>query len=244
MATGDKIVGGLGLDTLNAVVQMASALNNSPASAITPITTGVEQTLYTALSVNNRVLPGSLDTAEVVNINAKSETGLTKVGSVQSDASLFIQNLTTLTDTGVYADRRNTSEITVRMDHSGNDRAANVESNLTVLFDNDYLTSGSVNTNRLEIRAANNLPLKDSNLPLTNFTSVAFKVAGVDVVTFIPAAVQGESGLTAYATLKTLIEAQLVKQGITGVVVNLLPQETTVFSISLAGNPQWQRGQD
>ena len=235
LATGDKIVGGLGLDTLNAVVQMASPLNNGPESAIAPITTGVEQTFYTAISTSNK---GLLDNNEIVNINAKFETGLTKVGSVQSDASLFIQNLNTLTDTGVYADRRNTSDITVRMDHSGNDRAADAQSNMTVLFDNDYLTSGSVNTNRLEIRAANNVPLKDSNLPLTNFTSVAFKVNGVDVITFIPAAVQGESGLTAYATLKTLIEAQLVKQGITGVVVNLLPQETTIFSIALAGKAQ------
>ena len=205
LATGDKIVGGLGFDKLVAVVQMASALNNSPASAITPITTGVEETTYTALSVNNTRL---LDAIEIVNINAKSQTGLTKVGSLQSDASLFIQNLTTLTDTGVYADRRNTDAITVRMDHSGNDRAADAQSNMTVLFDNDYLKSDSTSTTRLEIRAANNLPLKDSNLPLTNFESVAFTVNGVTVKTFIPAAVQGESGTTAYATLKTLIEAQ------------------------------------
>lgn len=81
-------------------------------------------------------------------INAKDMLGLDKIASVQSDASLFVTNLTTLTDTGNYADRRNTDSITIRMDHTAPDmgnpdapygRAAD----MTVLFDNDYLLAGT-----------------------------------------------------------------------------------------------------
>ncbi len=246
LATGDHINGGGGTDTLNAVVQMASALNNSPASAITPITTSVEKAMFTALTVNNvpytfynsdsnhsTVVPYA---AETVNINAKSMTGLTAVGSVQSDASLLIQNLTTLTDSGVYADRRNTDSITIRMDHTGNDIAVDAESNMTVLFDNDYLLSSQIKTNTLEIRLANNLPLKNANTPLVGFDSVSFKVGSVNVVVPVTAAMQALVGPAAYAALQVAIQAQLTSLSITDVAVNLLTPEPTVFSIPLGGN--------
>lgn len=157
LGTGDKISGGAGLDTLNATVQMAAALGSNfmPQQAITPETVGVEQAYFTALSVSNAGMFGPfasssnlLDEAETTVINAKSMLGLTEIGSVQSDASVFIENLTTLTDTGVYADRRNTEAVAVRMDHTGNDRAADAESNLTVLFDNDYLLAGKATSDK------------------------------------------------------------------------------------------------
>jgi hypothetical protein len=138
LATGDKINGGAGIDSLVAVVQMAAALGNTSTQAITPITTSVEKASFTALTIDNT---DRTNAAETVVINAKSMTGLTHVASVQSDASLTIQNLTTLTDSGVYADRRNTDSVSIRMDHSGNDRALDAQSNMTVLFDNDYLSS-------------------------------------------------------------------------------------------------------
>ena len=137
LATGDRINGGALVDTLNAVVQRATALGNTTNSAITPVTTSVEQTFYTALTVDNNVAIAG----EQVVINAKSQTGLTKVGSVQSDASLLIQNLTTLTDSLVYTDRRNTDSVAIKMDFSGNANVPNKQSDLTVLFDNDYLVS-------------------------------------------------------------------------------------------------------
>lgn len=180
LATGDKITGGAGVDTLEATVQKASALNGSPTQAITPKTTGVEKALFTALTVDNTSATGA---AETVVINAKNMNGLTLVGSVQSDASLTIENLTTLKDDGVYADRRTTDKVTIRMDHSGNDVAVDAASDLTVLFDNDYLVSGSKSTDStlfwLEDRkgAAN-----DPTQPLNaiNVDGVRINVDGVE----------------------------------------------------------------
>jgi hypothetical protein len=135
LATGDQINGGAGNDTLLAKVIEASPLNDGPQMAITPETTDLEHVLITALSAGN-------SSSEEVVLNAKFMNGLDRVGSVQSDASLLVTNLTTLTDSGLYADRRNTETVVIRMDHTGNGDAEDVESDLTVLFDQDYLVSG------------------------------------------------------------------------------------------------------
>ena len=216
LATGDKISGGLGIDTLNAVVQIASALGSSPSSAIAPITNGVEQTLYTALTVNNTVDTGR----ETVYINAKSQTGLTKVGSVQSDASLFISNLTTLTDTGIYADRRNTDSVAIRMDHSGNDKAVDQQSNLTVLFDNDYLVSGKTSVSTVvffveDREAAKATPL--TPLKKIDATGITFKLNGVDKSLVIPPAtlVTYKATDATFQGFANLLQAQLTAQKLT-----------------------------
>lgn len=140
LATGDQINGGGGVDTLNAKVQTASALNSfSPASAIAPETVDVEVANFTALDAEeyNFVIGGGGDNTVV--INAKFMNGLDRVASVQSDVSLVIQNLNTLTDTGVYAERRLTESMTVRMDHTGNGEQVDDAADLTVLFDQNYL---------------------------------------------------------------------------------------------------------
>lgn len=145
LGTGDSINGGAGIDTLNAKVQVASPLGSYfPTSDIAPETKSVEVANFTALNTqgtNGYYYYGVNDSG----INAKDMLGLNKVASVNSDASLVVNNLTTLTDTGNYADRRTTDSITVRMDHSaphntgGADSSAYNGSNMVVLFDNDYL---------------------------------------------------------------------------------------------------------
>lgn len=139
LASGDVINGGGGTDTLDATVQAASSLNAGPAAAIAPETTSVENIFFEATTA----FSGG---AETVEINAKDLLGVNQIGSVDSDASLTIYNLTTLTNSGEYSERRNTSEITIVMDHSGNgdDNAVgvDVESDLTVLFDQNYLLAG------------------------------------------------------------------------------------------------------
>lgn len=144
LATGDHIDGGAGQDSLFATVQQASALNQRPASAIMPSTVSVETVEFRALADDNEV---SLANDRVV-INAKDMLGVETLGSVHSDASLLIKDVTTLTNNGVYADKRETSALTVRMDHTGNGNAVDSASDLTVLIDNDYLiptgTSSSV----------------------------------------------------------------------------------------------------
>ena len=163
LATGD-IVNGRGNgnddDVLYAQAQDASALNAGPAAAMAPIIFDVETVLFEALTVGD-------GGKEVVEVNAKSIRGHNEIGSagnpalgnVGSDASLVIYNVTTLTKSADYDDRRNTEEVTIRMDHSdnGDDNQSEAsykkqgkyedvltpgvddESDLTVLFDQDYL---------------------------------------------------------------------------------------------------------
>jgi len=185
LATGDKINGGAGTDTLVAVVQQASALNNSPSQAITPTISDVEHLSFTALTV------GSGD-PETVIINAKNVIGVDSVGSVQSDASLLIENLTTLTDSGLYADRRATDSITIRFDHSGNGKAVDPVSNLSVLFDNDYLIaqppSTSTKTFWWLLDQKSDLA-KGKPLAHIDSDGLSFTINGVASSIFIPKAV-------------------------------------------------------
>ena len=136
LATGDAINGGAGTDTLNAKVQAASALNNGPSSVITPETVDVEVANFTALAASGN--------SGTVTINAAFMNGLDKVGSIQSNVDLRIEDLNTLTDSGVYAERRNTKDMTIRFDHGSND-STNGAADLVALFDNDYLLSDSSN---------------------------------------------------------------------------------------------------
>ncbi|NCC85850.1 MAG: hypothetical protein EOM03_17285, partial [Clostridia bacterium] len=138
LGTGDYINGGAGTDTLNAKVITASALNAPPSMAITPETVSVENVNISAQTNNWAV--------NNVEVNAKDMLGLESIGSTQSDASLIISNLTTLTNSGEYEDRRNTESITIRYDHSGNGDAVAPESDLTVLFDQDYLLADRTDT--------------------------------------------------------------------------------------------------
>jgi hypothetical protein len=138
LASGDYINGGAGTDALWAEVQPASPNNAGPSGSIKPITVDVEQAWFTALETRGF----TSSNGQTVVINAKDMLGLDAVASYQSDASLLIENLTTLMDDGVYENRRNTEEVTIVMDHSGNDIAVDAESDMTVLFDNDYLLAG------------------------------------------------------------------------------------------------------
>lgn len=229
LATGDAINGGAGTDTLNAKVQAASALNNGPSSVITPETVDVEVVNFTALAAS-----GNRGT---VTINAAFMNGLDKVGSIQSNVDLRIEDLNTLTDSGVYAERRNTKDMTIRFDHGSND-STNGAADLVALFDNDYLLSDSSNTTTLELRMVNNLTLKNSNQPLTNVDALSFLVGGVEVVTNITAEMQALTGTAAYSAVVAAIQAQLSAQGITDVTVSTLPLRTTVFSDDVGGYPQ------
>jgi len=231
LATGDAIDGGAGTDTLNATVQAASALNNGPASAIAPETVDVEVANFTALAASQPVAG-----APVV-INAKFMNGLDKVGSIDSDVDLIVQNLNTLTDSGVYEDRRNTEEVTIRFDHGSND-ATGGPADLVALFDNDYLLSDSSNTTTLELRMVNNLTLADESKPLDSVESVSFSVGTVLVETVITPEMQEMTGTTAYDALVDAIQAQLTTLGITGVTVVTLPQRTTVFSDDVGTHQQ------
>ena len=144
-------------DKLIAWVQDASPLNASPSASIMPFMIDVEVAHFNALTVNPSLLNGSLEDLVDgvlhlfhaangpvlgVEINAKESWGLAEVGSVGSDDSLTIYNVNTLKDSGDYATRRATKAVTIRMDHTGNGNLVDLESDLTVLFDQDYLKPG------------------------------------------------------------------------------------------------------
>ena len=132
LSTGDRVNGGDGEDSLEAVVQAGSALGGGPFSAIAPITMDVEKAIFTGLGTGEN---------STTAINAKSMWGLDTVGSVASDSDVVIYNLTTLTDTGEYGDRRVTGDMTICWELSDNGGSASVDngSDMEVYFDNDYL---------------------------------------------------------------------------------------------------------
>lgn len=215
LSSGDRINGGAGNDTLEAFVQKASPLNAGPSAEIQPITVDVENALFSAQFSGNRLLDGSLadllsgalgvftdvfgGPVQGVEINAARMLGLDRVGSVQSNESLTIYDLTTLTDSGDYADRRATESLTVRMDHTaGSTFRVNYfddggdalplpqnhrpESDLTVLLDQNYLisrdevVSGSVLTIELmdmDSALTGGAPLLDNP-----FGSITFSMGG------------------------------------------------------------------
>lgn len=72
-------------------------------------------------------------------IDAKNITGHDFLGSTFSDGDLLIENVNTLTSGGAV---RNTSDITIGMDHTDNANSDGDASDLTVYFDEDYLISG------------------------------------------------------------------------------------------------------
>ena len=220
LGTGDVLNGGAGADALLADVVMAATRQSAPMSPIRPETSGIEFAHFTALESN------LAENSEVVSINAAKMLGLSRVGSVGSDASLTIYNLTTLTDSGAYADRRNTSSMTVRMDHSGNDTAfsADVESDMTVLFDQNYLLAGRSTLAQLEVRAVNNVALRSGGNPLQGILDLSFTVAGQAVK------VELTTPPASYTALRDAIAAKLTALGISGVTVSVAPLRESLFS--------------
>lgn len=189
LGTGDMLNGGAGdEDKLLATVQDASPLNDGPSSSIRPETVDVETAHFIALEVyNNEVLGQTYGESYMedfhylgVEINAAEMLGLDEVGSVGSDSTLTIYNLTTLKDDGVYANRRQTGDICVRMDHTGNGDAVTMAADLIVLFDQDYIIrpgdvkSGSrLNIEIMDMDAAisGRDPLEDNPFGQIEFTA-------------------------------------------------------------------------
>jgi len=199
LGTGDEIDGLGGNDILTATVQAASALNDGPAAGIAPITVDVEEAHFTVLDADETNLQGL--------INAKDMLGLNRVASIQSDTDLTIHNLTTLTDTGDYAARRNTDAITVRMDHTGNGAQVDAAANMTVLFDNDYLLADSSSSDKayyfiLDREASVDSPT--TPLARINASGLSFNIDGVEKVieidseafTAFVGGIDGETALT------------------------------------------------
>ena len=141
--TGDQINLAGGADVLNVVVQDASSLGAGPAGSIAAYLTGVETANFTALNDSDTENNGASG-GDTVEINGAFWLGTDVISSVASDASLTVYNVNTLGSADAYGDvGALTSTMTVRMDHTGNMNLIGDESDMTVLFDEDYLIAGS-----------------------------------------------------------------------------------------------------
>ena len=138
--TGDQINLAGGADVLNAVVQDASSLNAGPSASIAAYLTGVETVNFTALNDSDG---GAADGGDAVEINGAFWLGTDVISSVASDASLTVYNVNTLGASDAYGDVGAVTEsMTIRMDHTGNVNSIGQESDMMVLFDEDYLIPG------------------------------------------------------------------------------------------------------
>ena len=140
LASGDSINGGGGSNTLFAKVQAASTAEGTN-GRINPETVAVQTVHLEAVSSL------SLGSTPVL-LDAGDMLGLTEIGSVESDVSLNVYDLTTLTDNGLYADRRDESDITIRMDHTGNGNTIDEASSLRVYFDQNYISQENLTTSQ------------------------------------------------------------------------------------------------
>lgn len=131
LATGDRLDGGASTDTLTAQLTIQNVGVWSDTTNVQPRTTDVEVVQIEAQDFDSAGGYAVLD--------AKNMKGIDEIGSYYSDGDLVIENLTTLTDAGV---ARNTSALTITMDHTDNFNSDEDASDLTVYLDEDYLLSG------------------------------------------------------------------------------------------------------
>ncbi|OAN95425.1 hypothetical protein A8B74_15485 [Sulfitobacter geojensis] len=139
LSSADRLDGGAGNDRLYAEVtgEFVGVVGNVSNIDIQPRLSGIEEIDIEARE--STFLTTEFLTGGPVVVDAKNITDHVEIGSYFSDGDLKIENLTTLTAAGT---ARNTSEITVTMDHTDNFNSDEDASDLEVLFDNDYLLSG------------------------------------------------------------------------------------------------------
>lgn len=146
LSSADRLDGGAGDDRLYAELTkefLGASGENSQATDIQPRLNGIEEIDIEARD-DTQVSANPDDT---IIVDAKNIFDHDEIGSYYSDGDLIIENLTTLLTGGA---ARNTSEITITMDHTDNFNSDNDASDLTVYFDNDYLLSGETTTGQAD----------------------------------------------------------------------------------------------
>ena len=150
LSSADRLDGGAGSDRLYAELTFEFlGTNNIAVTDVQPRLSGIEEIDIEARDfgfggedsfVGETIfLNGEDDGSPDIIVDAKNIVDHEEIGSYYSDGDLVIENLTTLTSSGA---ARNTSEITITMDHTDNFNTDGDASDLKVLFDNDYLLSG------------------------------------------------------------------------------------------------------
>ncbi|MGJ0330421.1 DUF4214 domain-containing protein [Aliarcobacter cryaerophilus] len=179
LGSGDIINGGAGNDTLDATLIAAYNVAGKPMD-ITPTTNSVE-----IVNINAQIsdykpgsAPGTVVHEDEVILNARKMTGIEKISSKYSDADLLVKNLQggKNTDGTKYISK----DMTIGMEYTGNKDSNWDEANLTVLFDQDYLTRNSEQKNG-QILVLNNA---DNLLSNTNTGTTLSPLEGFDSFTF------------------------------------------------------------
>jgi hypothetical protein len=182
LSSADRLDGGAGSDSLFAqlVAEFFGTTGDNQID-VQPTTRSIESVLFEARDSGSN----DVNANTRVTVDAKNMTGIDSIGSSYSDGDLVIENLTTLTDSGTI---RNTEEITVVMDHTDNFNSDGDASDLTVLFDEDYLVAGqtSYDTTNYWIEDRANAAL-DASQPMKNINidGISFTVDGEQKEIFI-----------------------------------------------------------
>jgi hypothetical protein len=230
LSTADRLDGGAGTDTLYAeLVPEFVGTDTSTLSDVQPRTTSIEIAQFEALDFS-----GEGD--NTVTVDASKMLGVQKIGSAYSDGDLIIENLTTLANDGVTI--RNTSEMTITMDHTDNFNTDEDASDLFVYFDEDYLVTGQQTSGaQLVVRLINAVENEAGRNSVEKFNNIEFAV-GDTVVTVDISAIAADETLdytTVYQAIVDAINAQLDADGFSDVSAALAPVENAVFSIPVAG---------
>ncbi|WP_386630688.1 DUF4214 domain-containing protein [Sulfitobacter geojensis] len=136
LSSADRLDGGAGNDKLYAeLTSEFLGVNAVDYTDIQPRIQNIEE-----IRIEARDWSGfQQENQPAITVDAKNITDHVKIGSYFSDGDLKIENLTTLTAAGT---ARNTEDLTITMDHTENTNSIGEASDLTVLFDEDYLLAG------------------------------------------------------------------------------------------------------
>lgn len=136
LSSADRLDGGAGNDKLYAeLTSEFLGVNAVDYTDIQPRIKNIEE-----IRIEARDWSGvQQESQPAITVDAKNITDHVKIGSYFSDGDLKIENLTTLTAAGT---ARNTEDLTITMDHTENTNSIGEASDLTVLFDEDYLLAG------------------------------------------------------------------------------------------------------
>lgn len=212
LGSGDELNGGAGYDTLNAKITSGAFAGGSWSMPIQPETNSVELIKLQAVLAD---VPG-VDRDEEVNdhvyVNAKDMVGVKKIASNYSDADLTIMNLTSKGNSHV-------SEMTVGMEYTGNADHKWEESDFSVYFDQDYLTTQRLLSRpSVDIRVMNEDGYDETNAarPLEGvvFRELTFTLNGVryDLQQYLNEDLQGAGDeITTYAELLAAVKEALVE---------------------------------
>ncbi len=224
LSSADRIDGGEGTDTLDVelVDEFVGATTNTTID-VQPRTSSVEN-----IEIEARELSAGNGT---ITLDAKNMTDIDRIGSHFSDADLVIENLTTLTEDGTI---RLTDDLTVVMQHTDNFNSDNDASDLTVLFDEDYLnTSSTTGGSTLLIRLVNAVSNVNNNNPIFGTDSLSIMVGETEVVVDLTdiAANAALDYTTAYNQVVNAINTAVAEAGFDTITATLQPLSPTVFSI-------------